>query len=75
MRERKRKKKNIYMSEKIHLLSKIHGDQAVSFCRSKRQSSSTQRELRVDTRIWGFRQTPRCRSFSPTLVILGLRAI
>ena len=34
------------MSEKLHLLSKIYGDRAVGFRWSKRQSSSTQRELR-----------------------------
>ena len=56
MRERKRKKRKEKKeegkwSEKLYLLSKIHGDQAVSFCRSKRPSSSTQRELRVGTRI------------------------
>ena len=28
-------------SEKLYLLSKIYGDRAVDFCRSKRQSSST----------------------------------
>ena len=38
-------------SEKLHLLSRIHGDRAVGFHRSKRQSSSTQQELLVGTRI------------------------
>ena len=37
------------------LLSKIYGDRAVGFRRSKRQSSSTQQELRVGTKIIGFR--------------------
>ena len=63
------------MSEKLHLISRIYEDRVFGFRWSKRQSSSTRRELRVGTRIWGFRQTPRARSFSPTLVILGLRAI
>ena len=46
-------------SEKLHLLSKIYVDRAIGFLRSKRQSSSTRRELHVGTRIWGFRQTPK----------------
>ena len=62
-------------SEKLYLLSKIYGDRAIGFRWSKRQSSFTRRELRVGTRIWGFRQTPRGRGFPPTLVILGIRVI
>ena len=58
----------------MYILSKIYEDWPVDFCRNKRQSSSTRRELRVGTRILGFRQTPRGRGFSPTLVILDLRA-
>ena len=53
-------------SEKIQLLSRISGYQIVCFRRSKRKSSSTRRELRVDTRIRGFRQTPRGRGSSHT---------
>ena len=74
-KERKEKKEEGKWSEKLYLLSKIYGDRAVGFRQSKRQSSSTQRELHVGIRMWGFRQTPRCRGFSPTLVILGLRVI
>ena len=73
-RERKKKEEGKW-SEKHYLLSKIYGDWAVDFRRSKKQSSSTRRELRVGTRIWGFCQTPRGRGFSPTLVVLGLRVI
>ena len=72
LREESRRGKD---SEKLYLLSKIYGDRVVDFFRSKRQSSSTRRELRVGIRIWGFRQTLRGRGFSPTLVILGLRPI
>ena len=43
--------------------SKIYGDRAVGFCQSKRKGSSTRRELRVGTRIWGLCQTPRGRGF------------
>ena len=46
------------------LLSKIYGNRIVGFRRSKRQSSSTHRELRVGTKILEFRQTPRDREFS-----------
>ena len=63
------------MSEKLYLLSKIYGDRAVGFRRSKRQSLSTRRELHVGTRILGFHQTLRGRGFSSTLVILGMRVI
>ena len=62
-------------SEKLYILSKIYGDRAIGFHWSKRQSSSIRRVLRVGIRIWGFRQTPRDRGFSHTLVILGLRVI
>ena len=71
----KRKERKGKLSEKFYLLSKIYGDRVVGFHRSKRKSSSTRRELHVGTRIWGFRQTPRGRGFSPTLIILGLRSI
>ena len=74
-KEREEKKEEGKWSEKLYLLSKIYGDQAVGFRRSKRQSSSKRRELRVGTRIGGFHQTPRGMGFSPTLVILGLRVI
>ena len=70
-KERKEKKEEEKISEKLHLLSRIY----VGFCLSKRQSLTTRRELRVGRRIRGFRQTPRGRGFSPTLVSLGLRAI
>ena len=63
------------MSEKLYLLSKIYGDWVVGFHRSKRQSSFARRNLHVDTKIWGFHQTPRGRGFSPTLVNLDLRVI
>ena len=56
------------------LLSKIYGDWTDSFRRSKRQSSSTHRELCVGTKILEFRQTSRGREF-PTWVISNLKAI
>ena len=73
-KERKGKKEEGKWTEKLYFLFKIYGDRVVGFHRSKRQSSSTRRELHVGTRILGFRQTPRGRGFSHTLVILGLRA-
>ena len=73
-KEKKRKKKE-KMSKKLHLLSRIYEDRVVGFRQSKRQSSSTQRELHVGTRNRGFFQTPRGRGFSHTLVIFCLRAI
>ena len=46
------------------LLSQIYVNRIGGFSRSKRQSLSTHRELRVDTKILEFRQTPRGREFS-----------
>ena len=74
-KERKEKKEEERMSEKLHLLSRFYGDRTIGFSRSKRQSSSMRRELRVGMRILGFCQTPRGRGFSPTLVTFGLRVI
>ena len=63
------------MSEKLLLLSRYYRDRTVGPRRSKRQSWSTQRELRVGTKISGFRQTTRGRGFSPTRFNSCLRAI
>ena len=65
-KEEKKRREKKKRSEKLQLLSRFRGDQAFGFRRSKRQSWSTQRELRVGTKISGFRQTPRGRGFSPT---------
>ena len=46
------------------LLSKIYGNWIVGFRRSKRQSRSMHRELRVGTEILEFCQTPQGREFS-----------
>ena len=46
-RERERDK----IKRGFYLLSKIYGDRVIGFHRSKRQSRSTQRELRVGTKI------------------------
>ena len=45
-------------------LSKIYGNWTIGFYRSKRQSRSTHRELRVSIKILEFRQIPRGREFS-----------
>ena len=59
-REREKgKKKNIFS-----LLSKIYGNRTVGFCRNKRQSRSTHKELRVGTKILEFCQTPQGKEFS-----------
>ena len=65
-KERKEKKEEEKRSENLHLLSRFYGDWTIGFRQSKRQSSSTRRELRVGTRIRGFIQTLRGRGFSPT---------
>ena len=51
--ERKRKKNS------FSFLSKIYGYWAIGFHRGKKQSSFTRLELRVGTKIWEFRRTPR----------------
>ena len=63
---RKEKKGEEEMSEKLQLLSRIHGDRVVGSDQSKRQSWSIQRKLRVGTKISGFHQSTRGRDFSPT---------
>ena len=55
--KRKEKREEEKMSKKLHLLSIFYGDQTIGFRRSKRQSSTTQQELCMGTRIWDFRQT------------------
>ena len=45
-------------------LSQIYGNRTSDFYRSRRQSWTTRRELRVDTKILAFRQTLRGRKFS-----------
>ena len=57
------------------ILSRIFGDRTVGFRRSKRESSSTRRELRVGMRIQSFCQTPRGRGFSPTRFNSYLRVV
>ena len=69
-RERRRRRR-----EKLHLLFRISSDQTVVSNRSKRQSSSTRRGLCIETKIWGFRQAPRGRGFSPTWFNSCLRSI
>ena len=67
-RERKREReKNLH-------LSKIYGNRTVGFRRSKRQSLSKRRKLRMVTKILEFHQTPRGREF-PTWVIFSLKVI
>ena len=45
-------------------LSQIYENRTVDFCRSRRQSWTTRRELRVGTNILAFLQTSRGRKFS-----------
>ena len=48
----------------MSLLSRISGNPIVVSRRSKKESCSTQRDLRVGTGFEEFRQTPRGRGFS-----------
>ena len=49
--------------ERVRLLSKITGDPIVEILRSKKESCSTQRGLRVGSGFKEFQQTPRGRGF------------
>ena len=60
-REREREKRGV---QREKLISKIYGIWIVGFHRSKRQSRSKHRELRLGAKILEFRQTPRGREFS-----------
>ena len=57
-REGERERERREGVEREKLISKIYGIQTVGFRRSKRQSRSMHRELRVGTKILEFRQTP-----------------
>ena len=46
-------------------------DPIVGVRRSERQSSSSRRELRLETNIGEFRQTLRCRGFSYSMLFLA----
>ena len=46
------------------LFSQIYGNQTIDFRRSRRQSWTMRRELRVDTNILAFCQTSRGKKFS-----------
>ena len=69
-RENREKEK---MREKLLLLSSFPGDPAFGVRRSKRQSLSSRRELRLGTGIGEFRQTPRGRGFSYSVLFLALK--
>ena len=66
--EKKEEKKR---KEKLPILSSFPVGPTVGVRRSKRQSSSSWRELRVGTRIREFQQTPRGRGFSYSVLLLA----
>ena len=72
---KKEKRERKMRREKLYLLSIISGDRSVVSRRSKRQSSSMRQGLRIETKIWGFRQALRGRGFSPTWFNSSLKAI
>ena len=74
-KEREKARRRRRRREKLHILSRFPDDRSVGSGQSKRRSWSTHRELHVGTKISGFRQTPRGRSFSPTWFNYCLRAI
>ena len=61
--------------ERLLILSGFPGDPIVVVRRSKRQSSSSRRELQVETGIGEFRQNPRGRGFSCSVFFPSLKAI
>ena len=64
VRERKRERYFYFFFFLFASFSKIYGNWTIGFHRSKRQSRSKHRELRVGTKILAFHQTPRAREFS-----------
>ena len=74
-KKERKKERRIRRREKLHFLSRFPDDWTVDSGQSKRRSWSTHRELRVGTKISGFRQTPRGRGFSHTWFNYCLRAI
>ena len=62
-REKIEKREEEKRRDKLPILSSFPGDSTVDVRRSKRQSSSLKRELRVETGIGEFRQTSRGRRF------------
>ena len=67
----KRKREEENMREKLLFLSSFLEDPTVNVRWSERQSSSSQRELRIETKIREFRQTPRGRGFSYSVLCLA----
>ena len=63
-RERGEKRDFIYLFLFSLLIFQIYENRIVDFYRSRRQSWSTRRELRVGTNILAFRPTSRGRKFS-----------
>ena len=63
-RERGEERDFIYLFIFSLLLFQIYGNRTIDFCRSRRQSWFTRRELRVGTNILAFRQSSRGRKFS-----------
>ena len=58
-------------TKRLLILSRFPGDPVVGVRRSKRQSRSPRRELRMETRIGEFRITPRGRGFSYSMLFLA----
>ena len=59
-----RGKRKIFIFFFFSFLFYIYENWIVGFCRSRRQSWTTRRELRVGTNILAFRQISRGRKFS-----------
>ena len=74
--EKREREKERRRREKLqYFLSRFPGDWTFGSGRSKRQSWSTHRKLRVGTKISDLRQAPRGRGFSPTRLNSCLRVI
>ena len=57
--------------KKLLILSSFPGDLAIGVHQSKRQSSTSQRDLQIETKIGEFWQTPRSRGFSNPVLFLA----
>ena len=57
--------------ERLLVVSRFPEDPTIGFLRSKRQSLSTRRGLRIETKIWEFHQALRVRGFSYSVLFLA----
>ena len=71
----KEREKREKMRERLLIFSSFPEDPTLSVRRSKRQSSSSRRELRVETELGSLDKLQDCRGFSNSVFIHSLKSI